>query len=313
MRIGTRGSALALWQARTVAQLVRDSGGPEAEIVVIRTSGDEASGPPDAPRTAAAVLPAPPAGAAIDVNVKRAFVKEIEEALLAGLVDVAVHSAKDLPAELPDGLRIAAALEREDPRDALLLPASAPDQPFAAVQAALGVSPRIGTSSVRRTAQLRRVFPGASFEPIRGNVDTRLRKLGEGEADALVLAAAGLVRLGRADRIGAFLDPEVFVPAPGQGTLALEARTFDRRQNVHAVHDEATWTALEAERALCRALGATCHTPIGAWFDGSELHTFVGLPDGSQWLRDRAPAGEALGRLEAVGARELLERAEAVA
>lgn len=323
MRIGTRGSALALWQARTVARLVRERGGPEAEIVIIRTSGDEASGPPDAPRAAAAVLPAPPAGAAVDVNVKRAFVKEIEDALLAGRIDVAVHSAKDLPAELPDGLRIAAALEREDPRDALLLPASPADQPFASVQARLGVSPRLGTSSVRRAAQLRRHFPGASFVPIRGNVDTRLRKLDGGACDALVLAAAGVRRLGLGDRLTALLPQEVCLSAPGQGIVAVEVSRDCPpaiAQAVARLADADADAALAAERAVVRALGGNCQMPLGvlAVLDGRTLtvHGVVAAPGGEAIVRatvtgqrgGAAAAGEKLAaHLIAEGAGALLK------
>lgn len=272
MRIGTRGSALALAQAGPVAQRL---GG---ELVTIRTSGDDGRA----------------------VGDKTRWVDAIEDALLRGDVELAIHSAKDVPGELAEGLALVAAAPREDPRDALVGAASLDDLPEGA---------RVGTSSLRRRAQLLAVRPDLDVVDLRGNVDTRLRKLDDGEADALVLAAAGLLRLGRGSVIGALLDPEVFVPAPGQGTLAVEGRVGDQ-ELASVVHDDAAATALGAERALCQALGATCHTPIGAWFDGRELHTFVGLPDGSEWLRDRAPAGEALGRLEAVGVRELLARAE---
>src|SRR5690606_4029782 len=227
VRIGTRGSALALWQARTVARLIREAGGPECEIVVIRTSGDEKSGPPDPPRPPEATArpagpeapqsptsadPATSADTAAPTNVKRAFVKEIEDALLHGQVDVAVHSAKDLPGTLPDGLFIAAVLEREDPRDALLMPSSHLVNGMDAIVTTLGESPRIGTSSVRRTAQLRAAFPAAEFVPIRGNVDTRLRKLDQGECDVLVLAAAGVKRLGVQHRLSAYLPADLCMP-----------------------------------------------------------------------------------------------------
>ena len=253
MRIGTRGSALALWQARTVARLIRDTGGPECEIVVIKTSGDESSGPPDAPR-------------AVD-NVKRAFVKEIEDALLAGRVDLAVHSAKDLPGELPAGLHIGAALEREDPRDALLLPAGENARGFDLTVAALGDSPRIGTSSVRRTAELRAVFPLARFLPIRGNVDTRLRKLDAGECDVLVLAVAGVKRLGLEARISAVLPVDVCLPAPGQGIVAVEIADGcapATRAAVKRISDADGEAMLAAERALVVALGGGCEMPLGA-------------------------------------------------
>ena len=213
MRIATRGSALALWQAHLVARLIEQTGGPRSEIVVVRTSGDESSGPPDAPHASGRTdespgQPAPP------INIKRMFVKEIEEALLEGRADLAVHSAKDLPARLPDGLIIAAALEREDPRDALVLPSDEKHDDLVTVRRVLGSAPRLGTSSVRRSAQLRHIFPGATNTPIRGNVDTRLRKLENGACDALVLAAAGLKRLDLPNRISAYLPIELCVPAP---------------------------------------------------------------------------------------------------
>jgi hydroxymethylbilane synthase len=181
LRIGTRGSQLALYQARTTAALLESRTGSACEIVVIKTSGD---------RLQEVSLS--------EIGGKRLFVKEIEDALLAGTVDLAVHSSKDMPALLPDGLEIAAVLPREDPRDAIVLPTSAAagDGSLAGVRARVGGTPRIGTSSVRRIAQLARLFPGAQFLPIRGNLDTRLRKLDGGEFDAIVLAAAGLRRLG---------------------------------------------------------------------------------------------------------------------
>jgi hydroxymethylbilane synthase len=178
LRIGTRASPLALWQAQTVAVLL-DSHGVQSELVNITTSGDRLQ---QAPLS--------------EVGGKRLFVKEIEEALLRGDIDLAVHSAKDMSAVLPDGLEIAATLPREDPRDALILPAEVAASEFDNTVARLGEEPKIGTGSVRRTAQLTRIFPGATFLPIRGNVDTRLRKLDAGGYDALVLAAAGDSRFG---------------------------------------------------------------------------------------------------------------------
>jgi hydroxymethylbilane synthase len=288
MNIGTRGSALALWQARTVARLIHESGGPECEIVIIRTSGDEKSGPPDPPGTPIIAGSPDTAGA---VNVKRMFVKEIEEALLDGRIDVAVHSAKDLPAELPEGLVIAATLEREDPRDALVLPA-ADAQGFDEARARLGPHPRLGTSSVRRIAELRGAFPHASFVPIRGNVDTRLRKLEAGECDALVLAAAGLKRLGLGHRISAFIPTGICLPAPGQGIVAIE---IARRANaavstaVTRIADADSDTALTAERAVVRALGGGCQMPLGALttVEGQAIavHGLVASRDGQRVLR----------------------------
>ena len=281
MKIGTRGSKLALWQANTVARLIQDAGGPACEIVVIRTSGDEGSGPPDPPTAPAGIT-----------NVKRMFVKEIEEALLDGRVDLAVHSSKDLPGELPEGLSIAGTLEREDPRDAMLLPAGQLAHTFSDVKAILGERPRIGTSSVRRVAQLRAVFPQATFNPIRGNVDTRLRKLDAGESDALMLAAAGLKRLGFDSRLTAPVPIDVCLPAPGQGIVAIELRDDaprSVRDAVKQVSDPDAEAALAAERAVVRALGGGCQMPLGALalLDGQDitLHGLVASLDGRTLLK----------------------------
>src|SRR5687768_863033 len=218
LRLGTRGSELALFQARTVAALLERHSGASCEIVVIKTSGD---------RLAEATLS--------QIGGKRLFVKEIEDALLAGDIDLAVHSSKDMPAVLPDRLDVGAVLPREDARDALVLPAAAADfRSLDDIGRVLGRAPRIGTSSVRRSAQLTRLFPGASFLPIRGNLDTRLRKLDSGQYDALVLAAAGLRRLGRSARLSTVLPPDVCVPAPGQGIIAVEIRSADVRVRGYA-------------------------------------------------------------------------------
>ena len=264
LRLGTRGSQLALWQANTVAQRIAASGGPPCRLVVIKTSGDRLQ---DAPLS--------------EIGGKRLFVKEIEDALLQGEIDLAVHSSKDMPALLPDGLIVGAVLPREDPRDAVVLPVSAQAQPSALTTvddlvAALGQSPTIGTGSVRRIAQLTRLFPGARFQPIRGNLDTRLRKLDEGAHHALVLAAAGLLRLGFASRISFMLPVEACVPAPGQGIVAIEVREEDARtrQVLAAVDDAEAAAALTAERALVQALGGGCQTPIGA----------LASPEGEQML-----------------------------
>jgi hydroxymethylbilane synthase len=313
MRIGTRGSKLALWQANTVARLIRESGGPECEIVVIRTSGDEGSHPPDPPvSVTAAVTTEPP-------NVKRMFVKEIEEALLAGRVDVAVHSSKDLPGELPDGLVIAATLEREDPRDAMLLPAGAAARSFDDVKTALASRPRIGTSSVRRVAQLRAQWPDASFSAIRGNVDTRLRKLDAGECDVIMLAAAGLKRLGFADRINAFVPVDACLPAPGQGIVAIEIRDDAPaavRRVLMSISDADAEAALLAERAVVTALGGGCQMPLGALarVDGQELEIegLVCSLDGRSVVRARARGNR--GSAAAIGeklAAQLLARGAA--
>ena len=266
LRIGTRGSQLALWQANAVAALLRDKANTECEVVVIRTTGD---------RMAEAKLS--------QIGGKRLFVKEIEDALLAGDVDLAVHSSKDMPAVLPEGLTIAAVLPREDARDAIVLPqpaaprgaasekaGSGPGDEVAAVQAIveqLGRAPRIGTSSVRRVAQLTRLFPGATFGPIRGNLDTRLRKLDSGEFDAIVLASAGLRRLGQGHRISVALPIDACVPAPGQGIVAVEIRDDDRATAslLASINDQQAAIALEAERAVVRKLGGGCQMPIGAY------------------------------------------------
>jgi hydroxymethylbilane synthase len=276
LRLGTRGSQLALYQANATRALLKAQAGVDAEIVVIKTSGD---------RLAEATL--------ADLGGKRLFVKEIEDALLAGSIDLAVHSSKDMPVVLPEGLEVAATLEREDPLDAVVLPGSAAPT-FRFIEdlvAHLGQSPRIGTSSVRRTAQLRRVIPTASFLPIRGNLDTRLAKLDAGEFDALILAAAGLKRLGRGSRISATLPAAACVPAPGQGIIAVEARENDRRARELAlrINDWRAAAELTAERALVRRLGGGCQMPIGAYaaLNGSrmELIGIVISLDGAQAVR----------------------------
>src|SRR6185295_9262274 len=209
LRLGTRGSQLALWQANTVAARIVAAGGPPCRIVVIRTGGDRLQERPLS-----------------EIGGKGLFVKEIEDALLEGAIDLAVHSSKDMSAVLPEGLTIAGVLPRENPLDALVLPVMANGSAITleSLISALGPSPSIGTGSVRRVAQLMRLFPGARFTGIRGNLDTRLRKLDEGAHDALVLASAGLNRLGFASRISLALPADVCVPAPGQGIVAIEIR-----------------------------------------------------------------------------------------
>jgi hydroxymethylbilane synthase len=284
VRLGTRGSALALAQARAVAGML----GPDAEIVEITTSGDETS------RTAES-----------SIGDKSRFVKEIEEALLAGEIDLAVHSAKDVPGVLPDGLAIVGVPAREDPRDALI--GSLPE----------GAS--VGTSSLRRRSQLLAWRPDLEVSDLRGNVDTRLRKLASGSHDAIVLAVAGLKRLRREE--GEPLPVSTMTPAPGQGCLALEGRRDDALAAEVAARltDQESLVRLTAERAVVEWLGATCDTPVGAYAeldgDALTLSAFVGLPDGSSWIRDtlEGPAADpaALGRevgerLLAAGAAELL-------
>src|SRR6059058_1511477 len=210
LRLGTRGSQLALWQANTVAARIAAAGGPACRIVVIKTDGDRLQERPLS-----------------EIGGKGLFVKEIEDALVGGAIDLAVHSSKDMAAVLPSGLVIAGVLPRENPLDAVVLPRT--DQGSAALSfdtllAALGPTPSIGTGSVRRIAQLIRLLPAARFAGIRGNLDTRLRKLDEGAHDALVLAAAGLNRLGFGSRISFSIPAASCVPAPGQGIVAIEIR-----------------------------------------------------------------------------------------
>lgn len=311
LRLGTRGSQLALWQARTVAAAIEQAGGPRCDIVVIKTSGDRLQ---DAPLA--------------EVGGKRLFVKEIEEALLDGAIDLAVHSSKDMPAVLPDGLRIGAVLPREDPADVVVVPQTTSTAvSFSSVTAliqAVGVRPRVGTSSVRRVAQLRILMPHASFAPIRGNLDTRLGKVDRGDYDLLVVAAAGLWRLGFGARASLALAVTDCVPAPGQGTIAIEIRGEDARTQeiVGVINHGATEASLVAERALVAALGGGCQMPVGAIAlprgDDLDLHAVVISLDGQRLVRghQRGPRGdaEAIGRrlgadLLARGADVLLEEA----
>jgi hydroxymethylbilane synthase len=299
LKLGTRGSQLALYQAHATQSLLKSKAGVDCDIVVIKTSGD---------RLAEASLSA--------IGGKRLFVKEIEDALLDGTIDLAVHSSKDMPVVLPDGLEIVAALEREDAHDVVVVPAHVA-RAFASVEdvvAHLGQSPRVGTSSVRRTAQLSRLIPDAQFLPIRGNLDTRLRKLDAGGFDAIALAAAGLNRLQQADRISAVLPIAACVPAPGQGIIALEAREHDERvRSVAArINDWASAAALDAERAVVTRLGGGCQMPIGAHATftntGMEVTAVVISLDGARAVRADAsgPIGNAA-ELGALVARRLLE------
>ena len=250
LRLGTRGSQLALWQARAVASRL-ESAGHESDLVIVKTTGDRLQ---DAPLS--------------ESGGKRLFVKDLEDALIRGEIDLAVHSAKDLPSDVPAGLMLAATLPREDPRDALVLPKGAEDRQFLTILESFqrGQRRTVGTGSVRRIAQLSGQIAGAVFVPVRGNVDTRLRKLDEGQFDALVLACAGLRRLSLEERISAAIPVDRCVPAPGQGIVVVEARADDRRvlDAVAALHDEAAGVVLAAERALVQALGGDCQVPLGA-------------------------------------------------
>jgi hydroxymethylbilane synthase len=328
LRLGTRGSQLALWQAQAVAARIEHTSGRICRIVVIRTSGDRLQ---EAPLS--------------EVGGKRLFVKEIEDALLREEIDLAVHSSKDMPALLPEGLAIGAVLRREDPLDAIVLPDAVrlktgaaaatmdsgtrriegPDT-FNEAVAALGETASIGTSSVRRIAQLMRLFPRARFLPIRGNLDTRLRKLDRGEYDAIVLAAAGLSRLGMASRISARVPVSVCVPAPGQGIVAIEIRDKDPMvtSTIRLIDDHDAHFALDAERAVVESLGGGCQTPIGALASSlpsgdMELVAVVVSLDGRRSIpaagRGRPSDAKAIGarvgaQLLAGGAGEILAEAE---
>jgi len=261
LRLGTRGSALALAQAETISAAL---GG--LEVVVIETSGDR---------------PGPPTPEAGD---KARFVKEIEEALLDEEVDLAVHSAKDLPTEIPDGLELVGVSERADPADAYCGDAGS--------LAAVPEGARIGTSSLRRAAQLRAIRDDLEVLEVHGNVDTRLAKLEQTSLHGIVLAAAGLRRLGREDAIAFRFGEDEMTPAAGQGALALEARAGDTEATAAAatITDEAALIELTAERAVVGALKATCNTPVGIRArlgeDRITVDGFVGLPDGTRWVRD---------------------------
>jgi hydroxymethylbilane synthase len=295
MRLGTRRSALALAQAEIVAGLIGD-----CEIVPIVTSGDRGERGGD----------------------KSRWVIELEQALARGEIDIAVHSAKDLPGELAEGLALLGAPARAASEDVLC-----------GVEDLQQLEPgaRVGTSSIRRMAQLRAVREDLDVVELRGNVDTRLRKLGEEREQlrAIVLARAGLQRLGREGELGGMLDPVRFVPAPGQGVIALEGRAGDRAAHAaaSAITEAQAFACLLAERAVASALGASCHTPLGAAAtphgeDDLLVRAWVGLPDGSAWVSDEltgsSSAPEQLGRLvagrlQAAGAGEMLRQAEELA
>ncbi|MGH2925321.1 MAG: hydroxymethylbilane synthase [Solirubrobacterales bacterium] len=287
LKLGTRGSALAVAQAGLVAEAL---GG--ADVVTVESAD---GGPED----------------------KERFVRGVERAVLDGEVDLGVHSAKDLPSDRPETIRLVGVLEREDPADAFVGSGSSLDE--------LDAGSRIGTASLRRRSQLLALRPDLELAELHGNVDTRLRKLAEGEYDGVVLAAAGLSRLGRADEASFRFGLEELTPAGGQGSLALEARRGDDRAAREAArisgHD--ALVELTAERTALSALGASCHTPVGicARLGAGELRMFgyAGLPDGSDWVRDSlsgdpeqpAALGEALAeRMLAAGARQILGAVE---
>jgi hydroxymethylbilane synthase len=266
-RIGSRGSQLALWQANHIAALLRERG-YEVEIEIIHTTGDKITDV-----------------ALSKVGTKGMFTKEIEEALAAGRVDLAVHSLKDLPTELPTGFEVAAITKREDPRDAFC------SVHFAKIED-LFPGARVGTSSLRRLAQLKAIRSDLEIDPLRGNVDTRLRKLEQDEYDAIILASAGLKRLGKTELIKQIMPAEIMCPAAGQGALAIEIREDDvaTRDLVAFLNDPAARAAATCERALLNRLGGGCQVPIGALAEmrNGKLHleSIVADPDGSKLLRD---------------------------
>jgi hydroxymethylbilane synthase len=267
LRIGSRGSQLALWQANHIARLLRGRG-HEVEIEIIHTTGDKITDVPLA-----------------KVGTKGMFTKEIEEALAAGSIDLAVHSLKDLPTELPAGFEIAAIPKREDARDAFC------SRLYANLEA-LPQGARVGTSSLRRQAQLKAIRPDLETHALRGNVDTRLRKLEQGEYDAIILATAGLNRLGKTELIKQIIPVEVMCPAAGQGALAIEIRAGDSavRRHLEFLDDPNARAATRCERALLNRMGGGCQVPIGAFAEtrsgGLHLESIVADPDGSQLLRD---------------------------
>src|SRR5262245_49648768 len=255
LRVGSRGSRLALTQAELAASRLREAG-VEIALVPITTAGDRDRSKPFG-----------------EIGSRGVFVKEIEEALLDGRIDVAVHSAKDMTSSDTEGLAVGAYLEREDPRDALC----GADE--------LRPEMRVGTASVRRRAQLLALEPSLSIEPLRGNIDTRLRKRGERGLDAIVLAACGLDRLGLADEIGHRFEPDEMLPEAGQGALALQVRVGEEHL-VGAANDAETARRVELERACVAAIGGGCLAPIAAHHDGTTLTALVADPDGA-WVERR--------------------------
>ncbi len=295
LRIGTRGSLLAKWQAESIRKRLFAATGVEAEIVIIKTAGDKMQ---QAPLT--------------QIGGKGIFIKELEEELLDETIDLAVHSVKDIPTDTPSRLMFPAVCRRDDVRDCLV----------GSTLASLRQGARVGTSSLRRQAQVLHIRPDLDFRDLRGNVDTRLRKVESGEYDAILLAKAGLDRLGVSQRIAEVLSPEVCMPAVGQGAIAVECRLKDTETaDILAPLDDAeTRTAIIAERALLAALQGGCQVPLGAWArierDELVLEACVCSEDGVQYVKQRATAppdlaaalGERMARLliEA-GAQSILE------
>jgi hydroxymethylbilane synthase len=279
LRIGSRGSQLALWQANHVAAVLREQG-HTVEIEVIKTTGDKIT-----------------SVALAKVGTKGMFTKEIEEALHDHRVDLAVHSLKDVPTELEHEFELAAIMKREDPRDAFI------SVNFSSLEE-LPQGAKVGTSSLRRQCQLKAVRPDLEVFPLRGNVDTRIRKLESGEYDAIILAAAGVLRLGLDTHVRSRISADVMCPAVGQGALAIEVRRGDQQTKtlLAFLNDADTYAAIDCERALLGSLGGGCQVPIGAYAEkrGGRLflRAMVGRPDGSEILREQADGtdGVKLGR-----------------
>ena len=288
LRIGSRGSQLALWQANHISSLLRERG-HEIDLEIIKTTGGKITDV-----------------ALAKVGTKGMFTKEIEEALADGQVDLAVHSLKDLPTEVSAGFEIAAVTTREDPRDVLC------SSKFKSIQD-LPQSARVGSSSLRRQAQLKAVRPDLDIQPLRGNVDTRLRKLEAGEYDAIILAAAGLNRLGKTELVRQIISPELMCPAAGQGALAIEIRAGDAvaREHISFLDDAAARAATTCERALLNKLGGGCQVPIGALAEVRNarlyLDAIVADPDGSKVLRESGDGDDPVQLGESV-AKALLQR-----
>ncbi len=282
LRIGSRGSQLALWQATHIAARLRENG-HEVEIEIIHTTGDKITDV-----------------ALAKVGAKGMFTKEIEEALAEGRIDLAVHSLKDLPTELSEQFKIAAIPAREDPRDAFC------SKKYSSIEE-LPHGARIGSSSLRREAQLKAIRPDVVVHPLRGNVDTRLRKLESGDYDAIILATAGLNRLGRTEAVRQILPVEIMCPAAGQGALAIETRARDEVaiDALAFLDHTASRAETDCERALLKKLGGGCQVPIGAnamWRNAQlHLHAIVADPDGSLALRESATGIDPVFLGEAVG------------
>jgi len=282
LRIGSRGSQLALWQAHHIRALLR-AHKHEVEIEIIKTTGDKITDV-----------------ALAKVGTKGMFTKEIEEALAAGRIDLAVHSLKDLPTEVPPEFEIAAITERENPRDVLC------SRDYASIEQ-LPRGARVGTSSLRRQAQLKALRPDLEIYPLRGNVDTRLHKLEAGDYDAVILAAAGLNRLGKTEWVRQIIPAEVMCPAAGQGALGIEIRAgdFATRQHLSFLDDADVRATTTCERALLNRLGGGCQVPIGAFAEMRDgrlnLEAVVAHPDGSQVLRESRQGDDPVRLGESVG------------